>query len=117
MYLNQSSDPGNLHDKAYDCHRGGNASFRLQLVQTRRKTAVFFRGIPDRGNGIRLRLPDDVLQFPLPEPRWPMHLQHATEKRNRFKNSGAYRHCHGFWPGKNHFPEKPVVFESNRFVI
>jgi hypothetical protein len=46
-----------------------------------------------------------------------MRLQHATEKRNRFKNSGSYDYRLGIWPGKNSFPEKPVIFDIHRFMI
>jgi hypothetical protein len=101
-----------FRDESDDCRFGVSDSYGLQPIQARRKTAYFFRPVPDRRNGICLWLPDDVLQFHIPESRWTMHLQHATEKRNRFKNSGPYPCRLGIWPGKNHFPEKPIDSRS-----
>jgi len=62
-------------------------------------------------------MPDDVLQFHIQEPQWPMRLQHATEKRDRYKYSGSYPSCHDFGPGKDRFFEKSVGFENYRFLI
>jgi hypothetical protein len=106
-----------IPDESDDCRCGCSGSYRLHPIRTGRKIPFFYRAVPDRRNGICLRLPDDVLQYHIPESRWPMRLQHATEKRNRFKNTGSYRCRNGFWPGKNHFPEKSVDFAIYRPVI